>query len=358
MSRWLAVVAVGWIGLGCSSESRPGIIDESSGGSGGSSGRGGSSASGGNGASGASGSNSGGSGAAAGAGGVGGLGSGGVSTGGTGGAGSGGSPTAGAAGAAGIGGSEGGAGGSGGSAGSGGATCPAGAPDEVLFLGNSYTAYNNLPTLIEGFAAALGCPLSTERVAPGGARFETHAGNPSTLDLIRSRAWDAVVLQNQSQVPGFRPDDVRATSLPHAQTLAMVARENDPDPRLVYFVTWGRQSGDSQNCGYYPLVCNFEGHTQALLEGYTIYASDTGGELSPVGPAWQTVVEHSAAPFPPGDLWSSDGSHPSAKGSYLAAAVLFYTLFDRTPVGLDYDFSLDASEAEYLRQIAANTVDD
>jgi hypothetical protein len=45
------------------------------------------------------------------------------------------------------------------------------------------------------------------------------------------------------------------------------------------------------------------------------------------------------------DLYDTDGSHPSLAGSYLAACVLFATLFGESPVGI-------ASEAAGLNRAA------
>jgi hypothetical protein len=52
--------------------------------------------------------------------------------------------------------------------------------------------------------------------------------------------------------------------------------------------------------------------------------------LFPVSLAWKATWarQQSAA------LYSGDGLHPSAAGSYLAALVIFQQLYDRSPVGL------------------------
>jgi hypothetical protein len=228
----------------------------------------------------------------------------------------------------------------------------------VLFIGNSYTASNSLPAIVAGFADETGCPIDFEATTPGGYRFSDHAYNAGTQTLISSREWSAIVLQNQSQVPGWRPEDVISGSLPHALRLADKAREGESDPQLVYFMTWGRRDGDSANCNYYPLVCTFEGHTEALHDGYTIYAENTAGELSPVGLAWAAVRSDAEAPFHYDQLWSNDGSHPSLLGSYLAAAVLYYTLSGQSPVGMNYTGGLSSENAAYLQQMAANTVEE
>jgi hypothetical protein len=235
--------------------------------------------------------------------------------------------------------------------------CADGLMGPVLFIGNSYTSANSLPSLIAGFSEANSCPLDYEATMPGGYRFLDHATNASTQNLMRSRSWAAIVLQNQSQVPAWRPEDVTNESLPHARALALIARENEPHPRLVYFMTWGRLNGDSDNCNYYDLVCTFEGQTQALHDGYSLYADETAGELSPVGLAWAAVHLDETAPFPYEQLWTGDNSHPTLLGSYLAAAVLYYTLSGNSPVGTSYTAGLSSEYAAYLVNIAASTVE-
>ena len=131
------------------------------------------------------------------------------------------------------------------------------------------------------------------------------------------------------------------------------AREGGAEPRLLYFQTWGRRYGDAQNCDYYPLTCTFEGHTDALRDGYELYADATQGEIAAVGFAWRRVREDPAAPIDPLSLWTGDDSHPSLRGSYLSAALIFAELFGVDPSNSSFDGGLPAGEAAYLRGVAA-----
>lgn len=157
-------------------------------------------------------------------------------------------------------------------------------------------------------------------------------------------------------MPGWRPGAVTTYSLPHAQTLVNVINANHQDTEIIYFVTWGRENGDADNCDYYPLVCTFSGHTQALLDGYSIYQDGTGGTLGLVGTTWEAVVDDNSAPFVSGDLWSADGSHPSILGSYLTANVLFIAAFQESPLNADYISTLSEENAIYLQQVAEDTM--
>jgi len=75
----------------------------------------------------------------------------------------------------------------------------------VLLIGNSFTAANSMPAMLSDISASLGWPLEVEALTPGGSSLEQHYGDQGTLNRIKERRWDAVVLQEQSQRPAW-PD--------------------------------------------------------------------------------------------------------------------------------------------------------
>ena len=64
----------------------------------------------------------------------------------------------------------------------------------VLFIGNSYTEVNNLPSMVSNIANSLGDDLVWESNTPGGCTLRQHCQNQS-MSLSRRGGWDAVVLQ-------------------------------------------------------------------------------------------------------------------------------------------------------------------
>ena len=67
-------------------------------------------------------------------------------------------------------------------------------PLRVLFLGNSLTAWNDLPEMVAAFGRARNTPIEFEAVTPGGYNLDDHWDNGS-LERLRAQEWDAVVLQ-------------------------------------------------------------------------------------------------------------------------------------------------------------------
>ncbi|MEO8589266.1 MAG: hypothetical protein ABI432_07865, partial [Flavobacteriales bacterium] len=115
----------------------------------------------------------------------------------------------------------------------------------VLFIGNSYTAVNDLPNTFRQLALSLGDTVNLAMSAPGGYTFEDHAGYAPTLDAIASQPWDFVVLQEQSQLPAWF--DVE-TTMAYATVLSQLIEANDECTWPVFYMTWGRKNGDAGNC--------------------------------------------------------------------------------------------------------------
>lgn len=247
---------------------------------------------------------------------------------------------------------------------------PALAAPELALVGNSYTQSNRLDaTLAELLTAGGHSPTVTALAIPG----YTFAGHVSEAEDATSRhhevlieqtpAWGWLVLQEQSQIPGFPASNAEIqASLAAAQTLDGYARA--AGAQTLFLMTWGRRDGDRDNPDLYPDFLTM----QALLsEGYLGYVAATSTDerpswVAPVGAAFQAVYEADLAaardPLAAGSdfaaLYQEDGSHPSAEGSYLAACVLYAVLTGDSPEGLGYTGGLE--EAARLQAVAAAVV--
>jgi hypothetical protein len=212
----------------------------------------------------------------------------------------------------------------------------------VLFLGNSYTAANDLPGLVESFADGAGVAIHQDGRTVGGATTAELAADEQVQDLIASRQWNFVVIQGQSYEPMVQYE----VFFDGAVDLAGQAHAVGALP--VLFETWARGSGSD----FYETV--FPGGTpeemqQILHDAYADVAESVGGLLAPVGQGW----EHSLSHAPHITLHSGDLSHPALTGSYLAAAVFVAMLAD-TPAANNPSVpeGIDASEAASLQASA------
>ena len=97
-------------------------------------------------------------------------------------------------------------------------------------------------------------------------------------------------------------------------------------------------------------MCTYKSMQERLRQGYAAIARATGATEALVGQAWQAVRVR----YPSIDLYSSDGKHPSIAGTYLAACVIYDTLFDRPAMGAS-SLSLTGDEARALQSVAVAT---
>jgi hypothetical protein len=221
----------------------------------------------------------------------------------------------------------------------------------VLFIGNSYTAVNDLPKTLADIAASLGDRVDYDAVTPGGYTLQQHSQDQTTLAKLRSKSWNFVVLQEQSQLPAGPDDSVNLYVKPAAAGLNRLIHEADPAAQAVFYETWGRKDGDKTTCPTNPETCSFDGMQARLTRAYEDLAAANSAALAPVGEAWATARQE----HPEIELYNADGSHPSPAGTYLAACVFYVTLFHRSPASADA-LGLPPAQAAQLQDIALRTV--
>lgn len=193
-------------------------------------------------------------------------------------------------------------------------------PLEVLFVGNSFTFFNNLPDVVAGISRALtsGPEIRPTMLASGGMTLQWHLATGRAATAIESRPWTAVVLQEQSALGAGTEDGNIALSPPgifHDSVRRFVPLIRARGATPILLMTWARRARPGD---------------QALLTtAYQTIGTDLNVEVSPVGVAWQQARQR----WPTLDLFVEDGSHPNPTGSYLAACVLYASLTGRSPVG-------------------------
>lgn len=213
---------------------------------------------------------------------------------------------------------------------------------KILFLGNSYVFYNDLPKMLTNLALSGGHNLIVDSITKSGAALEEFLleGNELYTDLsdkLVDNKYDFVVLQEQSQIPAIQRKR-EETMYPSVRLLNKKIENNGG--KTVLFMTWGRRFGDIET-GF----DSFETMQEALKDGYTNIAEEIKALLIPVGIAWakEKKIDNDIA------LWDEDCSHPSIMGTYLSACVFYVTLLKQSPVGLKYVAGLPEDKTRLLQ---------
>ena len=177
---------------------------------------------------------------------------------------------------------------------------------KILFLGNSFTFFNDLPDMVARLLDA-----QVERNLRGGAYLFQHLDPQDELcarthQLLTEQAWDYVILQDQSRGPITHPAEFRRA----ADTLCPMIRAAGGKP--VFYETWAYEEGSEKLAS---TGMTFESMQQALTEGYRAAAQANDALLAPVGQAFAAArhVTH---------LYNADSFHPSEAGSRLAAETI------------------------------------
>lgn len=202
----------------------------------------------------------------------------------------------------------------------------------VLFIGNSFTARNDVPELIAGIAAARGKQLEHRLISAGGASLRMHWNKGLAAKVIATEGYDCVVLQEQSTLP------VKNAVRFHENVRLFDEAIRSAGSKMVLYLTWARRNAPESQ--------------QKLSDAYRSIGRELGATVVPVGVAWEQFLAKHNAPV----LHDKDESHPTLAGSYLAACVFYAALFGDSPVGAPAVKGLGDDDAALLQRVAQDVV--
>lgn len=199
----------------------------------------------------------------------------------------------------------------------------------ILFIGNSFTTYNGgIDQQLQGLASS----IQVTRVDANGYTLENHWNDGKALRAIHKGGWNYVVLQEQSQTPILN----QRRFYDYASYLD--GEIKGVGATSILLMTWERP--DSVRSGV---------TTANLEKAFNTLAKNINAQVAPVGSAFA----RSRSERPSLALYAQDG-HPTIHGTYLAAGVIYATIFGTSPVGNSFsDGKISAEERTYLQRIAA-----
>ena len=199
----------------------------------------------------------------------------------------------------------------------------------VLFIGNSFTARNNLPGLVETIADAAGKQFKHQLISAGGASLRRHYNAGEAQRAIQRGGWDFVVLQEQSTLPIKNPKRM------HENVRLFDTAICAAGAQTALYMTWARQHAPESQA--------------AITAAYESIARELNATLIPAGRAWERFLRDHDQPI----LHDKDASHPTLAGSYLAACCAYIALF-KTSLPRDVEIDkLSESEVKMLHRAAS-----
>jgi hypothetical protein len=159
-------------------------------------------------------------------------------------------------------------------------------PLKVLFIGNSFTARNDLPGLIAKLAAARGKSLEHHLISAGGASLRTHWNAGEAGKAIGKGHYDWVVLQEQSTLPVKNAKRMRENVRLFDEAIKAAGAQT------TLYMTWARRNAPQSQ--------------QTITDAYVGIGRELAATVVPVGLAWQRFLGKHDEPV----LHDKDQSHP------------------------------------------------
>ncbi|MBL0882314.1 MAG: hypothetical protein IBJ16_03015 [Chitinophagaceae bacterium] len=168
----------------------------------------------------------------------------------------------------------------------------------VLFVGNSYVYYNNLIQMIGLITDSMHQKIICRKSVIGGATLGEHWNGLRGLkskEAITEGKYQIVVIQDNSMWPIQHKDSL----LLYGQAFAKLIKQSGSSTYL--YNTWSRKNTPE---------------TQDIINAaYEELATKTGAIRVPIGACWAKA----RAEKPDMELFHTDGSHPSALGTFMIA---------------------------------------
>ncbi|WP_396600701.1 SGNH/GDSL hydrolase family protein [Algibacter sp. R77976] len=172
------------------------------------------------------------------------------------------------------------------------------ATHNILFIGNSLTSTNDLPSMVKKRASYSGYNIETKMIAFSNHSLYNHWKKGDVQKLIKSKKYDIVIIQ---QGPSSTTRS-KSVLIEYGKRYSKICKENNV--LLAYFMVWPKLD-------YYDTF-------ESVIKNHEKAAQLNNVILLPVGKVWKKYFD-TTHKF---DYYGSDNYNPSKKGSEAAAKVI------------------------------------
>ena len=205
----------------------------------------------------------------------------------------------------------------------------------VLFVGNSFTYFFNLPQVVSSMAQSQGVSIITRQSTVGGSTLEQHwkeERGTRTRRLLDSAKWDYVVLNNHSLITVNGPDEF----MEYSKKFIDLIRSKGAEPIIMQ--TWGYKSN--------PLLI------RPIREGYARLGKEADVDVVPCGDLFAEARQWR----PDMELFQDD-KHPSSNGTYMLGLTFFKYFTGLSTVDIPHRLTTTDKDGEKLYLLFMSTED-
>jgi len=221
---------------------------------------------------------------------------------------------------------------------------------DILFIGSSYLsiAGNDVVNIFDEFTRAAQMDINVERRDIHGWRLSNHAQSQETIDKIRERKWDYIILQGNSAF--ISQEKWHPYVIPYLKELKSITKSNSPKTCIIYMMPWAYLDGLTWIEGE---TDDYEQMQKNIYRESIEVARDLDIAIAPAGWTWYTAIENNYG----GELYLNDNNHQSKAGAYLTACVFYSTIFEKPAPGITFSWT-EEDDPDFLHEIAYQTVID
>jgi hypothetical protein len=189
---------------------------------------------------------------------------------------------------------------------------------KILFIGNSYTFFNDMPKIFERICIEHGKDVRADSITCGGYTLshfvsEENEYGVNMRKMLSECGYTYAVMQEQSIRPANQPE----TFISSAKKLTGIVRSYGAEP--VFYETWARADG-SDTLEKFSWTRD---EMQSLLrQAYERAAEETGAKLVYAGERVSEAYKNGEA------VICDDKSHPTPLGSEIIAEEFYRALED------------------------------
>lgn len=213
--------------------------------------------------------------------------------------------------------------------------------DEVLFIGNSVTYFNDMPEIFKNIAASKGKNLSVTTHTPGGTGFVNHVDDPSLYQKIRSKNYKYVIMQPGTAESAGHSYPVSVTAERGRKIRDSIRKYSPCSKIFLYEIPYGVPSANEYN--------TYFAFQKKIKDSITKMSNLMQVEMVPAGESARHYYNASQ------DLalhGSYNDIHPGPKGSYLVAASMYSAIFQDHVFPSSFYNGLPQNTAENFQTIA------
>ena len=200
---------------------------------------------------------------------------------------------------------------------------------KVLFIGNSFTYYNDLDKVTEEIGKSIGVDITCDRVAIGAHKLIEFAtdgddGANQIAQKVNNNDYTHIIIQEQSTLPLSNYSQF----LDGATKLVGQLKEKEPNAEIRLYQSWGYQNMVDAKYGNTIAECE-----NKVCDAYKKVGKALDLKIHYVGKAFTKWLNDNPDVSP---YYSKDNKHPSFLGTYISGLMHVASLTGKNLSGVTY----------------------